>query len=140
LGTHTSFLYWPLRMGIFGVIAFGWLYGSMCKAALLNYRLRKTEEDFFYGQLSIQMMVAYFVSSCFGLMYSEGLVVVLSVMMIAFQHQSKTILGASDLRTVAFWRSMRSGRLAHQVPLGERLRQLVSPAFIRITQRLARAA
>ncbi|MFI5201392.1 MAG: O-antigen ligase family protein, partial [Candidatus Kapaibacterium sp.] len=102
LGTHTSYLYWPLRMGIFGVIAFAWIFGSMGKSILLNYRFRKTEEDFLYGQLSIQMMVCYFVSSFFGLMYADGLVMVLSVMMVAFQHQSKVILGTSDLREISF--------------------------------------
>ncbi len=134
LGTHMSYLYWPLRMGIFGAIAFGWVYGAMCKSALLNYRFRKTEEDFFFGQVSIQIMVAYFVSSAFGLMYSEGLVVVLAVMMVAFQYQSKLILGTSDLRTIAFWRSMRSRRIVLQEPLGDRVRGLLAPAFARITQ------
>jgi hypothetical protein len=135
LGTHTSFLYWPLRMGIFGIIAFVWLYGSMCKAALLNYRFRKTEEDFFFGQLSIQMMVAYFVNSCFGLMYADGLVYVLSVMMVAFLHQSRMILGTSNLREVSFWRSMRTRRIVVKVPLADRVRHLLSPGADRIAGR-----
>lgn len=135
LGTHVSYLYWPLRMGIFGVIAFMWIYGSMCKAFLLNYRFRKTEEDFLFGQISIQLAVVYFVSSFFGLMYADGLVAVLSILMVAFEHQSKTILGTSDLREIAFWRSMRSGRLVHQVPLRDRVRKLLVPVLARIDYR-----
>ena len=136
LGTHTSYLYWPLRMGIFGVIAFAWLYGSMCKAALLNYRFRKTEEDFFFGQLSIQMMIVYFISSFFGLMYADKLVYVLAAMMVAFQHQSKLILGTSNLREVSFWRSMRTGRLAYHLPFAERMRRLRSQRALQKADRL----
>ena len=125
LGTHTSYLYWPLRMGIFGIILFIWIYGSMCKAAILNFRFRRNEEDFFFGQLSIQMMVAYFASSFFGLLYSDGLVLVLSLMMIAFQHQSEMILGTSNLRSIAFWRSFRSGHVIYKVPFGDRIRGMI---------------
>ena len=126
LGTHTSYLYWPLRMGIFGAVLFLWIYGSMCKAAILNFRFRRNEEDFFFGQLSIQMMVAYFVSSFFGLLYSDGLVLVLSIMMIAFQHQSEMILGTSNLRSIAFWRSFRSRQIVYKVPFGDRIRGVIS--------------
>jgi|GEM_PF-2102294 len=132
LGTHLSYLYWPLRMGIFGLIAFLWLYGSICKAAFLNYRFRKTEEDFFFGMVSIQMMIMYFISSFFGLMYADGLPIVLSVMMVAFQHQSRTILGTYDLREISFWRSMRMGRIVSQPTLGERLRRLLAPRILQI--------
>ena len=129
LGTHTSYLYYPLRMGIFGVILFGWLFGSMIKAAILNYRFRKTEEDFFYGQLSLQMLATYFISASFGLMYADGLGYVLVIMMVAFQHQAYNILGTSDLRRIAFWRSIRAGSLVYQTPLGDRIRQILSARF-----------
>ncbi len=134
LGTHTSYLYWPLRMGIFGAIAFLWLYGSMCKAAILNFRFRRNAEDFFFGQISIQMMVAYFASSFFGLMYADGLVYVLSIMMVAFQLQSKTVLGTANLAEIAFWRSMRAGKIVSQLPLGLRLQNLIRES--RVSRRL----
>ncbi len=125
LGTHTSYLYWPLRMGIFGMIAFIWIYGSMCKAAILNYRFRRNEEDFFFGQVSIQILIAYFISSFFGLLYADGLILVLSITMVAFERQSQIILGTSNLRAIAFWRSFRTGEIVYKVPLGDRIRCVV---------------
>ncbi len=131
LGTHNTYLYWPLRTGVAGVIMFLWLLCKLWKTALINYRLRKTEEDFFFGQWGIQMLIMYQVACFFGLMYADMMSGVLAVIMTVFQLQTKHITNRASLREVAFWQTMRKGRLMYGPPLTERLRTIfVKPAFI----------
>ena len=130
LGTHSTYLYWPLRAGIPGSICFIWLLSKFWKAALINYRLRKTEEDFFFGQWGIQMLIMYQVSCFFGLMYADMMSGMLAVILTVFQLQTKHITGRSSLREVAFWQTMRTGRLVYQEPLLDRIRGLfLKPAL-----------
>jgi O-antigen ligase len=131
LGTHNTYLYWPLRTGIAGIIMFVWLLCKLWKTALINYRLRTTEEDFFFGQWGIQMLIMYQVACFFGLMYADMMSGVLAVIMTVFQLQTKYITGRSSLREVAFWQTMRTGRLMYRAPMIERLRAIfVKPALV----------
>ncbi len=122
LGTHNTYLYWSLRAGMLGALSFIWLVCKFWKSVLINYRLRRTEEDFLFGQWSIQMVIMYHVACFFGLMYADEMSGMLSVILVAFQLQTKHITGRSNLRDVALWQTMRKGILVYQLPLIPRLR------------------
>ena len=121
LGTHNAYLYWPLRAGIAGAIAFAWLVCKFWKTAIINYRLRRSEEDFLVGQWGIQILVMYQIACFFGLMYGDMMSAMLAVILTVFQLQTKHITGRSNLRDVAFWQTMRTGSLIHTQPLLNRL-------------------
>ncbi len=125
LGTHSTYLYWPLRGGIPGTIVFIWIMCKAWKSTLINYRLRKTEEDFVFGQWGIQMLVMYQVACFFGLMYGDSMPGVLSVIFTAFQLQNQKIAGRSSLREVAFRQTMQQGKLVYREPLLRRLYAIV---------------
>lgn len=125
LGTHSTYLYWPLRAGIPGSIAFIWLLSKFWKSALINYRLRKTEEDFMFGQWGIQMLIMYQTACFFGLMYADMMSGLLAVVLTVFQLQTKHITGRSNLRDVAFWQTMKTGQLVYREPVLRRLHQLL---------------
>jgi O-antigen ligase len=131
LGTHNSYLYWPLRAGILGSITFIWFICKFWKTALINYRLRKSEEDFLFGQWSIQILIMYQVACFFGLMYADMMSGLLAVLLTVFQLQTKHVTGRSSLREVALWPTMRAGKLIYREPLLKRLRALfLRPAFV----------
>ncbi|HEY3874525.1 MAG TPA: O-antigen ligase family protein, partial [Candidatus Kapabacteria bacterium] len=131
LGTHSTYLYWPLRGGIPGLITFIWLMSKAWKSALINYRLRTTEEDFFFGQWGIQMLVMYQVACFFGLMYADMLTGVLAVILTAFQLQTRKVTGRASLREVAFLQTMRQGKLVYREPLLRKLYALVTKRGLR---------
>ena len=116
LGTHNTYLYWPLRTGIAGAFMFIWLMCRFWKSALINYRLRKTEEDFLFGQWGIQMLIMYQVACFFGLMYADMMSGLLAVLLTVFQLQTKHVTGRSSLREVAFWQTMKEGKLIYGEP------------------------
>src|SRR5437764_6084106 len=91
LGTHNTYLYWPLRAGILGAIAFGWLLIRLWKSVLIQYSLRRNEDDFFYGQLSIHMLILYQVACFFGLMYGDMMASFLAVIITIIQLQTKEV-------------------------------------------------
>jgi O-antigen ligase len=111
LGTHNAYLYWPLRAGVLGALGFLWLFARLWKVALINYRLRRTEEDFFYGQLCMHLLIIYQVASFFGLMYGDIMSPFMAVVFVAFQLQSKHVTGRFSYKKVALWKTMREGRL-----------------------------
>jgi O-antigen ligase len=111
LGTHNAYLYWPLRAGILGAIAFIWLLVRLWKVALINYRLRTSEEDFFYGQLCIHLLILYQVASFFGLMYGDMMPPFMGVVLVAFQLQSKHVTGRFSYKEVSLLKTMREGSL-----------------------------
>jgi len=137
LGTHNTYLYWPLRAGIPGAIAFIWLMCKFWKTAILNYRLRRTEEDFLVGQWGIQMLIMYQVACFFGLMYGDEMSGILSVMLTVFQLQTKHITGRSSLREVSFWHTLKSGALKYHEPFLRRLWGLFNENSHLSTVRLA---
>ncbi|HWF43805.1 MAG TPA: O-antigen ligase family protein [Candidatus Kapabacteria bacterium] len=114
LGTHNAYLYWPLRAGIFGAIAFVWLFARLWKVALINYRLRKSEEDFFYGQFCIHLLIIYHVASFFGLMYGDLMSPFMGVVLVAFQLQSRHVTGRFSYKEVSFWQTVRKGQLVYK--------------------------
>ncbi len=126
LGTHNTYLYWPLRGGILGSITFIWLLTKLWKSVLINYRLRKTEEDFVFGQWAIQMLIMYQVSCFFGLMYADMMSGMLAVLMTVFQLQTRHVAGRASLREVSFWQTMRTGTLVYHETIPKRLRGYIS--------------
>ena len=134
LGTHDSYLYWPLRAGILGAVAFVWLLGRLWKSALINYRLRKTEEDFFYGQLGLQLLIIYQVSSFFGLMYGDIMSTFMSVVLVTFQLQSKHVSGRFSYKEVALWETLREGKLVFNArAIRKMAAQSATPALVGIS-------
>lgn len=116
LGVHNTYLYWSLRTGLLGAIGFFWLMGRMWKSALINYRLAKTEEDWFISQVSIHMIVIYQVASFFGMMYGDAVTILLAVVLTAFQLQMKGITGRTSYRYVRLWETLRTGELVYKTP------------------------
>ena len=130
LGTHDAYLYWQLRAGILGSVAFLWLLGRLWKSALINYRLRKTEEDFFYGQLGLQFLIIYQISSFFGLMYGDIMSTFMSVVLVSFQLQSKHVSGRFSYKDVALWETMREGKLVYKARVLRKMSaQIARPAI-----------
>jgi O-antigen ligase len=111
LGTHDTYLYWPLRAGILGTVAFFWLLGRMWKTALVNYALRTSEEDFFFGQLSIQIIILFQVACFFGLLYGDAMSTLMAVIITAMQLQAKHVSGRSSYKDVDLWKTVRSREL-----------------------------
>jgi O-antigen ligase len=130
LGSHNTYLFWTLRGGIFGAVTFLWLFGILWKQVLLSYRLRKTEEDFYFGQLAIQMLIMYHISCFFGLMYGDDMPAFMAVVLTACQLQSRRIIGRDSLKEVAFWKTYMTGKLTFKQPIIEKLRlRLFGPAL-----------
>jgi len=123
LGTHDAYLYWPLRAGVLGAIAFLWLFARLWKSVLLTYRLRRTEENFFFSQFSIQLLIIYLIASFFGLLYADDMPSLLAVVFTAIQLHARHITGMSSFREIKFWQSMREGKLVHKLSLIQRLKQ-----------------
>src|ERR1051325_2261392 len=111
LGTHNTYLYWALRGGFPGLIVFLWLLGKLWKTALINNALRRTEEDFMFGQLCIHLLILYCVSCFFGLMYSEDLPVFMGALITLYQLQTKYICGRYSLKEVSLLRTLRNRTL-----------------------------
>jgi len=130
LGSHNTYLWWTLRGGIFGVIAFLWLFGNIWKQVLLSYRFRRTEEDFYFTQFAIQILIIFHVSCFFGLMYGDDMPPFIAVIITAFQLQGRRIIGRDSLKEIAFWKTYLTGKLTFKQPMIEKLRvRLFGPAL-----------
>jgi O-antigen ligase len=108
VGVHNTYLYWPLRAGIFGLIGFLWLLGRVWKVLIINHRLARTEEDFFVSQMSIHLIVIYQVACFFGLMYQDAVVTLLVLILVAFQLQMRYSTGLTSYKNVdliATWKA-----------------------------------
>jgi len=116
LGTHNSYLYWPLRAGIFGVIVFVWFMARWWKSVLVQFALRRTEEDFLYTQLSLHMIIMYHIACFFGLMYGDMMSPFMAVLLTILQLQNKDITGRYSLREVNLIESWRQHTLVYNRP------------------------
>jgi O-antigen ligase len=117
LGCHNTYLYWPLRTGIFGTVGFLWLLARIWKALLINLRLQKTEEDFVIYQIGIHMMIVYNVSSFFGLMYSDAMTIMTGVILTLFQLQMLHETGVGNFSNISLIHTWKSGELTEKRPL-----------------------
>jgi O-antigen ligase len=114
LGCHNTYLYWPLRAGILGSIGFLWLLGRIWKSLLINWRLRKTEEDFLITQISIHIMIIYNVASFFGLMYSDAMTSMTGIFLALFQLQMTKASGLTSYAKVSLFRTLKEGTIVYK--------------------------
>ena len=114
LGCHNTYLYWPLRAGILGTIGFLWLLGRIWKSLLINWRLRKTEEDFLITQISIHIMIIYNVASFFGLMYSDAMTSMTGIFLALFQLQITKTSGLTSYSKVSLFRTLKAGTIVYK--------------------------
>jgi O-antigen ligase len=111
LGTHNTYLYWPLRMGIGGAIGFFWLLARVWKAVLINWRLQRSEEDFFYNHFLLYGFIVYNFACFFGLMYADAMSILTGVVLVLLQLQMEKITGLTSLKHVDFWKTIRRKEL-----------------------------
>jgi hypothetical protein len=102
LGCHNSYLYWPLRTGIIGSVAFLWFLGRMWKAILINLRIQKTEEDFLMNQVLLHSMIMYNFACFFGLMYADAMNIMTGFLMVMVQLQMRHATGMTSYKKVHF--------------------------------------
>jgi O-antigen ligase len=107
LGCHNTYLYWPLRTGIIGTIAFLWLLARIWKALIINIFIQKTEEDFLMNQFLLHCMIVYNFSASLGLMYADAMSIMTSFIMVMLQLQMQHASGLTSYRNVNFWQTMR---------------------------------
>ena len=111
LGCHNSYLYWPLRTGIMGSIAFLWFLARTWKAIIINIRTQKTEEDFFMNQFLIHGMIIYNFSCFFGLMYADAMNMMTGYILVLVQLQMKHQSGMISYKNVDFLRTFFAKKL-----------------------------
>ncbi|HYM19992.1 MAG TPA: O-antigen ligase family protein [Candidatus Kapabacteria bacterium] len=112
-GCHNTYLYWQLRCGIPGTVAFWWFISRQWKAALIQFRLtRNTEEKNFFAILSILIMVVYHVACMLGLLYADGFII-MAVYMVALQLMMESELGLKSLRDVRLIPTLKHRRLVY---------------------------
>jgi hypothetical protein len=111
LGCHNTYLYWPLRTGIFGVFAFSWFLGRLWKALLIQrYFICKTEEQHFFSQLGLMTIVIYQFACFFGLLYSDGSII-MAFIMVWLQLMIEGELGMTSLKKVKLIASIKRKEL-----------------------------
>jgi O-Antigen ligase len=111
VGTHNTYLYWPLRTGILGTVGFFWLLGRAWKVALIEHRLARTNEERFFSHLQIQALVIYMVGCFFGLMYGDAMTSLLAMLLTASQLNAQKMLGLQSLRKVDFLKTISTKQL-----------------------------
>jgi hypothetical protein len=107
LGTHNSYLYWPLRTGILGSAGFVWLLFRAWKFVLLEFRAAKTEEELLIAQICIQLLVIFQVGCFFSIMFADGTTCLLAIMLVGYQLLIRARLGQTSLKNVLFFESYR---------------------------------
>lgn len=116
LGCHNSYLYWPLRTGIIGSVAFLWFLCRIWKSILINWRTQKSEEDFLMNQILIHSMVIYNFGCFFGLMYADAMNIMTGFIMVMVQLQMKHQTGLTTYRRVKFLQTLITKQLVFRAP------------------------
>jgi hypothetical protein len=106
-GTHNSYLYWPLRGGIFLTVGFWWMIVRMWKVVLLQVRFANTEDERFLTQVSLYMLIIYHVSSFFGLIYGDATTVLLALHLVVLQLYIEDIHSVANLKNVKIRKTLR---------------------------------
>ncbi len=114
LGTHNSYLYWPLRTGIFGTVGFWWLMVRMWKVVFLQLRFVQTTEDRFFAQISFFMLVTYMVGSFFGLMYGDTVTVIVALHLTSLHLYMEERFGTYTLKNIRYFDSLRQRQLVYR--------------------------
>jgi O-antigen ligase len=111
LGTHNSYLYWPLRAGIMGLVGFWWMITRMWKTIFLQIRLQNSPEDRFFAFVSFFMLITYMVGSFFGLMYGDTVTVIVALHLTSLQLFLEERFGKHTLKNLKYWDSLRAKKL-----------------------------
>jgi hypothetical protein len=111
IGTHNSYLYWPLRTGIFGTFGFWWMIARMAKTIALQLKFTNSTEDKFFAQISLYMLITYMVGSFFGLMYGDVVTIIIALHLTSLQLFIEERLGTHSIKNVRLFRSLRSGNV-----------------------------
>jgi hypothetical protein len=111
LGCHNTYLYYPLRTGILGTLGFLWLLARLWKSALINYRLRRNEDDAFFGQLNFHMLIVYQVACFFGLMYGDAMSSLFALILVAMQLHTEHSSGENSYADISLIETLRAGTL-----------------------------
>jgi O-antigen ligase len=118
LGAHNTYLYWALRTGIIGFAAFMWLLARVWKVVLINWRLQRTEEDFFYNHFLLYAFGLYNFGCFFGLMYSDAMGIMTGLLLVFLQLQMVKITGLESLKNVDFLKTMRRKQIVMRPKIG----------------------
>ncbi len=114
-GCHNTYLYWPLRTGIIGTIAFWWFLARQWKAVLIQRALvNKTEEQQFFSQFTIQIMIVYQFACAFGLLYADGFII-MAFLMASLQLMLEAELGIKSLSGVRLFATIREKKLVYNI-------------------------
>ncbi len=130
LGTHNTYLYWALRTGIIGFLGFMWLLARAWKVVLINWRLQKTQEDFFYNHFLLYAFFLYNFGCFFGLMYGDAMGALTGLLFVFLQLQMEKTTGLKTMRNVDFIRTL----MRKEIVL--RPKPSLTPAAVALVQRL----
>lgn len=124
VGVHNTYLYWPLRTGILGLISFWWMLITMWRSTIISWAVSKGEDQWLFAQLAIQMIVIYQVNCLFGLMYGDAVTSVMGLVLTAFQLQFKSLTGLTSASHVHLRKTLETRTLCLKEPK-ERRRKTV---------------
>lgn len=111
LGTHNSYLYWPLRGGIFALIGFWWMISKIWKVVLLQLRFTEGEDDKFLAQVSLYMIIIYMIGSFFGLMYGDVMTPIMALYLTSLQLFTEEKFGMTKINNIKLWQTLKQKRV-----------------------------
>ena len=111
LGTHNTYLYWPLRTGLLGSFGFVWLLGRAWKFVIVQYRCAKSEEELTFSQIGIFALVLFQVGAFFGLMYGDAMTYITAMLLVSFQLELRKQFNIESMSDVRFIQSVKLKRL-----------------------------
>jgi len=116
LGTHNSYLYWPLRGGIFALVGFWWMISKIWKVVLLQVRLSDGEDDKFLSQVSLYMIFIYMIGSFFGLMYGDVMTPIIALYLTSLQLYTEEKFGMTKINNIKLWQTLKEKRVVLRFP------------------------
>ncbi len=116
LGTHNSYLYWPLRGGIFALIGFWWMISKIWKVVLLQLRFTEGEDDKFLAQVSLYMIIIYMIGSFFGLMYGDVMTPIMALYLTSLQLFTEEKFGMTKINNIKLWQTLKQKKVVLRFP------------------------
>lgn len=126
LGTHNSYLYWPLRGGVFALVGFWWMMCKVWKIVLLQLRFTEGEDDTFLAQVSLYMIVIYMIGSFFGLMYGDVMTPIVAMYLTSLQLFVEEKFGMTKINNIKLWQTMKQKKVVLRFPTTNPISQLIS--------------
>lgn len=116
LGTHNSYLYWPLRGGIFALIGFWWMISRIWKVVLLQNRFTENVDDKFLAQISMYMIIMYMLGSFFGLMYGDIVTPIMAMYLTSLQLFTEERFGMTKINNIKLWQTLKEKKVILRFP------------------------